>query len=61
MLFVSYTKPLLYTASLVLYKTCTLYTWLDFHIDKVLVALSDVNKRSHYLTPQFDQSYQDFC
>jgi len=61
MLDVSYTKPLLYTASLVLYKTYTLYTWLDFHIDKLLVALSDVNKLSHYLIPQFDQSYQDFC
>jgi len=30
-------------------------------MDKLLVALSDVNKRSHYLTPQFDQSYQVFC
>ena len=50
MLDVSYTKPLLYTASFVLYKTCTLYTWLDFHMDKLLVALSDVNKRSLYLT-----------
>ena len=53
MLDVSYTKPLLYTASLVLYKTCTLYTWLDFHMDKLLLALSDVNKRSHYLTASF--------
>jgi len=61
MLAVSHTKLLLHTASLVLYKTCTLYTWLDFHMDKLLVALSDVNKRFHYLTPQFDQAYQVFC
>jgi hypothetical protein len=61
MLDVSYTKPLLYIASLVLYKTCTVYTWLDFHMDKLLVALSDADKRSHYLTPQFDQSYQVLC
>jgi hypothetical protein len=45
MLDVSYTKPL-YTASLVLYKTRTQYTWLDFHMDKLLIALSDVGKRS---------------
>jgi hypothetical protein len=60
MLDASYTKPM-YTASLVLYKTCTQYTWLDFHMDNLLVALSDVNKLSPYLTPHFDQSYQGFC
>jgi hypothetical protein len=36
-------------------------TWLDFHMDKQLVALSDVNKRFPWLTRQFDQSYQVLC